>query len=260
MPYKDKETRREYFKKYRELHREDLIAKKKAYYNSEQGKKTRKEWKEKNHEKVLEIKRAEYKRNKEHYNEYDRKRAKTEKRIKQNKEYYKKNKNDISVRNKEKYKNDSEYRKRKQDNSLNYRNNNKEKIQTTQKKYYKNNKEKILDYHKNYCLKNKTKLCNKKKIYNENRKIFYGRNPYSAAFRYFHKYTTYISSFKNYLLILKQDDYSLRSMMGSLSTGWILEDEALNILKIKGITWTEDDEIIYQKVISEYNPKKIKLG
>lgn len=74
MPYKDLEKRKEYQKKYKELHREKLLQKKREYSKSEQGKKKANEWKEKNREKYLEMKREEYRRHREKYLEYDRKR------------------------------------------------------------------------------------------------------------------------------------------------------------------------------------------
>lgn len=249
----DTEKRKEYSKLYREKNREKILEQKRKYYRSEQCKKKQKEWKEKNREKVLEMKRQEYQRNKERYREYDRQRAGTEHRKQQNKKYYQKHKKKILAEQKDYYIRNRETKLQKEKV---YREKNKEKKAQIAKIYYQQHKEERKDYNKQYREKNRETLSKKGRIKRENRKIFYGKDPWQYANAYYQRgYYNYLSSFKNYLFIHKAEKSLYLSLMNKLAKGIILEDEALH--ELQHIQWTEEDEKVYQLVISTYKPENI---
>lgn len=204
MPYKDKEKQKEYFKRYREEHRKELLQKKRDYCKSEKGIAARKRWNEQNREKVLASKRKEYQRNLEHYREYERKRSKTEHRRNYEKELYEKHKSEKNALQRARWKNDGSYREKRLAAVKAYRERNRDKIAARDKRYAERNADKISAYHKEYQKENAEAIKPRKRKYNESRKIFYGKDPFHAIHRYFQNgYFRYVSTFKTYLYILK---------------------------------------------------------
>ena len=258
MPFKDKEKQKEYFKKYREEHRKELLQKKRDYYKSERGTATRKKWREDNRDKVLASKRAEYARNKDRYREYEKRRSQTDRRKNQQKERYEKHKSETNAQQRARWRDDSSYREKRLAAVKSYRERNKDKIAVKDRQYAEMHADSISAYHKEYRKKNAAAIKPKKQKYNASRKIFYGKDPFHAIHRYFQSgYFRYISTFRNYLHILKLESREVQSVMNKLVRDVMTEKDALALLEQRGIGWTDADENTCALVVQKYAPKKL---
>lgn len=182
------------------------------------------------------------------------------KRREYQKQYREKNREKILQKKREYYNSEQGKQKRTEWNEKNH-----EKVLEYKRAEYERNKEKYHEYEKTRRNKDERKKQMKnyyennkdnKKQYRQTRMIFYGKDPWQYAKAYYQNgYYTYLSSFKNYLFIHKAEKSVYLSIMNKLGKGIILENEALQ--ELQHIKWTEEDEKIYQLVISTYTPKNI---
>lgn len=114
-----------------------------------------------------------------------------------------------------------------------YRETHKEQIKAQNKRYYDTHKDKSKKYYKN----NKDKIIEQtKKRYESTKELVLKFNKYR---RYFYKKFYRFITLKNYIIIMKLEDESLkRSIMAKLGHGIIDQDEAV---MLSGMIFTKDD-------------------